>query len=393
MKQRKNAESEPVRIKKFARFIAISGLPACLNPDPDSRLTSIVKVVGLSSNPFFLKSVKDKSMENFYFIGVDVSKKKLDFCVMFEGKVVHEEETSNNQGAIMSLLHHLEEDYGIASGQMLVCAEHTGQYTFPLACACKAVECKLWLENAAEIKYSSGVQRGKNDRVDAKRIAIYASRFQDKVQYYERPTEDIERLKQLESERTLYVTDLAKYKGQMKDQKEYMPKSLYERKMKRLQALMDDLEEAIQSITDEMDEVIASCPVLFRQRELLMSIDGVGRVVATNMIIATEAFTRFGDPRKFNCYAGVAPFSYSSGSSLHSKARVSHRANKVMKRLLHLAAVAVTHRIGGELKKYYERKVAEGKNKMSVINALRAKIVARMFAVIKRNERYKPILS
>ncbi|MFK2026504.1 transposase, partial [Bacteroides fragilis] len=235
-------------------------------------------------------------------------------------------------------------------------AEHTGQYTFPLACACKSVECKLWLENPAEIKYSSGVQRGKNDKVDAKRIAIYANRFQDKVQYYERPTEDIERLKQLESERTLYVTDLAKYKGQMKDQKDYMPKALYERKMKRLQALMDDLEEAIQAITDEMDEVIASCPVLSRQRELLMSIDGVGRVVATNMIIATEAFTRFVDPRKFNCYAGIAPFYYSSGSSQHSKAKVSHRADKVMKRLLHLAAVAVTHRVGGELKMYYERK-------------------------------------
>ena len=39
-------------------------------------------------------------MENFYFIGVDVSKKKLDFCVMFEGKVVHEEETANHQSAI-----------------------------------------------------------------------------------------------------------------------------------------------------------------------------------------------------------------------------------------------------------------------------------------------------
>ena len=254
---------------------------------------------------------------------------------MFEGKVVHEEETVNHQGAIISLLHQLEEDYGIAGCQMLVCAEHTGQYTFPLACACKAVKCKLWLENPAEIKYSSGVQRGKNDKVDAKRIAIYAKRFQDRVQYYERPTEDIERLKQLESERTLYVTDLAKYKGQMRDQKDYMPRKLYERKMKRLQALMDDLEEAIQAITDEMDEVIASCPVLSRQRKLLISIDGVGRVVATNMIITTEAFTRFDDPRKFNCYAGVAPFSYSSGSSQYSKARVSHRADKVMKRLLH----------------------------------------------------------
>ena len=99
-------------------------------------------------------------MENFYFTGVDVSKKKLDFCVMFEGKVVHEEETANHQSAIMSLLHHLEEDYGIDNTRMLVCAEHTGQYTFPLACACKTVECKLWLENAAEIKYSSGVQGG-----------------------------------------------------------------------------------------------------------------------------------------------------------------------------------------------------------------------------------------
>ena len=64
-----------------------------------------------------------------------------------------------------------------------------------------------------------------------------------------------------------------------------------------------------------------------------------------------------------------------------------------MKRLLHLAAFAVTHRIGVELQKYYERKVAEGKNKMSVINALRAKMVARMFAVIKRDGTYKPILS
>lgn len=201
------------------RTIAIDGLPACLNPDPDSRLTSIVKVVRLSSIPFFPKRLKDKSMESFYFIGVDVSKKKLDFCVMFEGEVVHEEKTANHPSAIMALIHHLEENYGIEGSRMLVCAEHTGQYTFPLACACKALECKLWLENPAEIKYSSGVQRGKNDKVDAKRIAIYACRFQDKVQYYERPTEDIERLKQLESERTLYVNDLAKYKGQLNDQK------------------------------------------------------------------------------------------------------------------------------------------------------------------------------
>lgn len=44
--------------------------------------------------------------------------------------------TANHPCAIMSLLPHLEEDYGIDSSRLLVCAEHTGQYTFPLACVC-----------------------------------------------------------------------------------------------------------------------------------------------------------------------------------------------------------------------------------------------------------------
>lgn len=133
-------------------------------------------------------------MDNFYFIGVDVSKKKLDFCVLFEGKVLREEQVSNHQQAVARLIGELKNDLEMDNEQFLICAEHTGQYTFPLVCACKSVECKLWLENPSQIKYSSGMQRGKNDKVDAKRIAIYASRFGDKVKYYDRPSEEIERL-------------------------------------------------------------------------------------------------------------------------------------------------------------------------------------------------------
>ncbi len=323
-------------------------------------------------------------MDNFYFIGVDVSKKKLDFCVLFEGKVLREEQVSNHQQAVARLIGELKNDLEMDNEQFLICAEHTGQYTFPLVCACKSVECKLWLENPSQIKYSSGMQRGKNDKVDAKRIAIYASRFGDKVKYYDRPTEEIERLKQLERERALYVTDLAKYKGQMYDQKDFMPAALYRKKTKRMKGLIQELQAAIDAITAEMEKIIGSTEVLARQMELLMSIDGVGKVVALNVIIETEAFSRFDNPRKFCCHAGVAPFSYTSGSSQHSKNKVSHRANKNIKKLLHMAAVSVTHRKEGELKAYYMRKVEEGKNKMSVINALRAKIVARMFAVIKK---------
>ncbi|KAA6319182.1 hypothetical protein EZS27_030895, partial [termite gut metagenome] len=38
---------------------------------------------------------------------------------------------------------------------------------------------------------------------------------------------------------------------------------------------------------------------------------------------------------------------------------------------------------------YYFKKVAEGKNKMSVLNAVRAKPVYRMFAVIRNNKFYE----
>ena len=337
--------------------------------------------------------MKYKSMNNFYFIGVDVSKKKLDFCVLFENKVIHEEVVSNHSGAIKSLIHQLERDLGIDNAQMLVCAEHTGKYTYPLICACESIECKLWLEHPSNIKYSSGVQRGKNDRVDARRIAIYASRFGDKVRYYERPNQAIERLKQLEAERSLYVVDLAKYKAQLKDQQEYMPEKIFNDKAKRLKKLMKGLEEAIQTITDEMNRIINDTKMLARQFELLQSIEGVGPIVALNMIVVTEGFTRFDNARQSNCFAGLAPFQYTSGSSQHSKARVSHRADKNIKSLLHLAAVSIISRTGGELKEYYLRKVEEGKNKMTVINALRAKVVARMFAVIKRNQFYKSFLA
>ena len=58
-----------------------------------------------------------------------------------------------------------------------------------------------------------------------------------------------------------------------------------------------------------------------------------------------------------------------------------------------MAAVAIDHKKTGDLKTYFERKVAEGKNKMTVLNAVRAKLVARMFAVIRNNRVYQPILS
>ncbi|KAA6305722.1 hypothetical protein EZS27_042625, partial [termite gut metagenome] len=111
------------------------------------------------------------------------------------------------------------------------------------------------------------------------------------------------------------------------------------------------------------------------------------------MIVEINAFKDFHDPRKFCCHAGVAPFSFSSGSSIRSSNRVSQRADKSIKSLLHIGALTAATCSKGELHEYYLKKVAGGKNKMSVLNAIRAKLVHRMFAVIRNNKVYEKIIN
>lgn len=324
-----------------------------------------------------------------YFIGIDVSKEKLDICLIQNDQIIDEAIVTNDTIAIKYKLDILLTEHYLDKQDVLICAEYTGQYTYPLSCICEELKIDLWLENPAQLKYRSGIQRGKNDKMDARKIATYAKRYQDDVRLFSLPKKQISTLKQLISERDLYVVDKAKYQGQLTDQKRFMSQEDYKRKSKPLNKLILELEDAINQIEQEIQSIIDKDDTLSNQHKLLCSVDGIGDRTAIKMIVETNAFQDFKDPRKFCCHAGVAPFEYTSGSSVHSRNKVSNRADKSIKALLHMAALSVATRKSGELSEYYRRKVGEGKNKMSVLNAIRAKLVYRMFAVVKNNKFYE----
>jgi transposase len=106
------------------------------------------------------------------------------------------------------------------------------------------------------------------------------------------------------------------------------------------------------------------------------------------MLAYTDNFKKFATARQFACYVGIAPFGYDSGTSVKGRTEVSHFANKKLKSLLNQGALSATS-FDPELKSYYERRVASGKNKMSVLNVVRNKLVYRMFAVIKRHSPFE----
>ena len=152
--------------------------------------------------------------------------------------------------------------------------------------------------------------------------------------------------------------------------------------------MIKKLDDQTNAIEKKIEEIIKEDDVLQRQSKLIQSVPGAGKVLTWTMLAKTEAFTLITEPRKMACYSGVVPFDNRSGTSVFHRPRVSFFADKQIKTVLHLGAMSAI-RLENDLSEYYQRKVAEGKNKMSVLNAVRNKIIHRIFAVIKNDAPYQ----
>ena len=326
---------------------------------------------------------------NKIYVGIDISKEKCNLCYRRGLEIVREEECLNEIKALKKAIKAALKAVRVEGEDVLICAEYTGRYIYPLTMACQELDLFLWLDDPTRIKNSMGLTRGKNDAIDATRIAEYAFRYSDKAVRYSVPDAALVSMKNLLSDREFLLIDKKRYQAQLSDQKRYMDPVDFKHKSSRWKKVIRSIEEQIASIDAEIDALIAADPVLTRQKELLVSIDGIGNRIAINMIAITGGFTRFQNARQFCSFAGLTPYRYDSGTSVRSKAKISKRSNQTMKVLLHLSAVNVATRMKeGEYKDYYERKLKEGKHVMCIMNVLRAKLVHRMFSVIKRDAEY-----
>jgi transposase len=335
-----------------------------------------------------LLTINNKVMEFTYFIGTDVSKNELDFAVMQGKTLLFHKEINNAQSEIIAFIKELDNLPGFNLATAVFCMEHTGIYNNHLLACLHKKGANIWLEAAIQIKNSSGKLRGKNDKIDAIRIADYAYTQRDKVRLWAPKRGILQQLTHLTAARTRLIEAKKMLKTPLAEQDSFSDKknvapgaSVCSHTLKAIDA---DLQRADQKI----DQLIAADPELKRLFSLVTSVSGVGKVTATQILITTNEFKDIRNPKQYACYAGVAPFTDDSGK-ITKKARVSHMANKKVKTLLHLSAI-VAMRHNPDLKLYYERKVnQEKKNKMSVINAVRNKLILRIFACVNQNRPYE----
>ena len=269
------------------------------------------------------------------------------------------------------------------SKRLLFCFEDTGIYSLHLAYYFSDNQLSYWQVPAIEIKRSKGISRGKDDKIDSRDIAFYAYSHMHKFRPTGMPDTSIQQLRLLFTEREKVLKSLSSFK-KTSENRDFVLKDVFLTVEAVNKSVITKLNRALKSIEEKMRVIIASDAKLNQQHELITSIPGIGTQTAIYIIIATKGFAAFDDWRKLACYAGVAPFPYQSGTSIRGRNKVHHLADKKLKSLLNMCAiVAIRH--DKELKNYYERKVNEGKNKMLVINNVRCKLLARVFAVINRN--------
>lgn len=328
--------------------------------------------------------------EEIECIGVDVSKNTLDVA-LFRGKIDWNEghvKVSNNESGYKELRKWLRLK-NAEKKRLRICMESTGLYTHDF---------RSWLEKENIIYYVvdpklmhlfappqsiKGIRQTKNDKADAFRIAIYCSLFHDSMEPSKLPSAAYFKLKRLLAERRQYVKQSVLYRQQLSDISIYDSVGSRIRKKNEVENLRDNIKQ-----TDaEMKAIIDTDPEIRRNYELLISIVGVGLVVAVTTIVLTENFTTFTNPRKYASYIAIAPFPHESGTSIRGATRVSKQGFRQAKADLSISVLsAIT--FDPDIKEYWQRKKAEGKHTGCVLNAIKFKIVLRMFAVVKRGKPY-----
>lgn len=322
-------------------------------------------------------------MQKKTFVGIDISKDTLDLCTTTPEGTSGFTTIDNEVEAISAFFaqSHLK--------GAVVAMENTGRYNWALFEVLPRTTCTAYVLCPISLKKSIGLSRGKNDRIDAARICAYAQLHGPELQPWQPCTKDLTALKALLALRQRRVKAITATKNAADDYRELRGLDCAQAVKALDTAMIATLKEQVKAIEKQIDALVSASATLAPVCALMRSVPGAGKILCWTLLAKTAGFTILTDARKMACYAGVVPFEHRSGTSIRGRNKVSHYADKGLKKLLHLGAMSAV-RLTGELKDYYLRKVAEGKSKMSALNAIRNKIIHRIYAAVKNNQPYKP---
>lgn len=317
-----------------------------------------------------------------FFIGIDISKTYFDVTIIDQnGKKVAYKRFLNKLEGYMAFLAFVGKSAGPNHNSLLFCMEHTGIYGRSIQHFLQDHSLNLWIESGLQIKYSQGIQRGKNDKIDSLRIANYGLEKQKKVNLTPIYDVNIEQMHDLLACRNRLVSTYNALRTPQEELKNFDENS-YKTIKEGQQNALKGIKESIENVEKQIDLLIEKNPDWKKNIDLALTIKGLGKITILWLLIYTRNFDQKYNARRIAAFVGIAPYEKDSGTSVKGGVHISNFAHTSLKTLLHLSAMSAL-RFNKPIKQYKARKKAEGKKGFVVMNNVKNKLVHQLVAVIK----------
>jgi transposase len=303
------------------------------------------------------------------YVGVDVSKDKLDLAIPKEdGSYLHKKIDNNLLGfrSIISLL----------SIDSCIVMEATSSYYMPFAYYLHSYQIAVSIANPLSVNHFAKMRmsRAKTDKKDAAIIAQYGESEQPR-QWQPKAAHLLE-LQQMQA----ILDNLTRHKTSFTNELEAFTCS--GQMSKDVQEILNDqianCEKQIKNIESKMEILVKSHHAdLYKQ---IQSIPGLGKRTAMLLIVITDGFTKFDSAKELVSYIGICPRLYESGTSVRGKSRICKMGMSRIRQLLYMCSMSAK-RANKQCKEMYERLSQKGKNGKLIIIAIANKLIRQAFAV------------
>ena len=269
-----------------------------------------------------------------------------------------------------------------------VCMEATGVYHEHVALYLhkSGLQVSIVLANKSKQYMKALGLKSKNDKIDARGLAQMGA--EQNLALWQPPAKEYYELRAL----CRHKERLENMMTDIRNQLESVTHSAFpnEQIINSLEELMKGLKKEAKSIRKQIEAMVNDTETDIGQKaELVMSIPGVGPLIAATVLSETSGFALFNNQRQLVSYSGYDVIENQSGGR-KGKRKISKKGNSHIRRLMHIGAWQMVMQDVTHLKKLYERVFERTGVKMKAYVAVQRKLLCLIFALVKKGEKFDP---
>ncbi len=310
-------------------------------------------------------------------VGIDIAKVKFDVALLTPTGKYRSKVFANRPEGFGLFLDWLRK-YDALEAHL--CMEATGAYGRALARFLAQQKLLVSVVNPAQIHAfgKTELARAKTDKADARLIARYCQLHRpapwtppaDEIvvlQALVQRLDDLLGLQNMESNRLESAETAARIS---------------------IEAILSTINEQIHAVRQQIQEHIDNHPDLKKQKDLLLSIPGIGESTTATLLAFLSPLERFPSAKQVVAYAGLNPRIRQSGQWA-GKTPIAKAGNVLLRKCLYMPAISAKQH-NPIIRAFCGRLLANGKRPMQVIIAAMRKLLHIAFGVLKSGQPFNP---